>query len=95
VNKHADHCPLYRQSQIFGREGIDLDRSTLADWVGKSAKLLEPLAAAIGRYVRAGQAIFAPLSDATHRLPGRGRHPDQNAGKGQMRDSTDLDLCPR
>ena len=59
VNKYADHCPLYRQSQIFGREGIDLDRSTLADWVGKSAKLLEPLADAIGRYVRSAQAIFA------------------------------------
>ncbi|MCP5073482.1 MAG: IS66 family transposase, partial [Rhodobacteraceae bacterium] len=59
VNKYADHCPLYRQSQIFGREGIDLDRSTLAGWVGKSAMLLEPLADAIGRYVRSGQAIFA------------------------------------
>ncbi len=59
VNKYADHCPLYRQSQIFGREGIDLDRSTLAGWVGKSAMLLEPLAEAIGRYVRNGQAIFA------------------------------------
>ncbi len=59
VNKYADHCPLYRQSQIFTREGIDLDRSTLADWVGKSATLLEPLADAIGRYVRGGEAIFA------------------------------------
>jgi transposase len=59
VNKYADHYPLYRQSQIFGREGISLDRSTLSDWVGKSAKLLEPLADAIGRYVRSGQAIFA------------------------------------
>lgn len=59
VNKYADHCPLYRQSQIFAREGIDLDRSTLADWVGKSTTLLEPLADAIGRYVRGGQAIFA------------------------------------
>ena len=43
VNKYADHLPLYRQSQIFEREGVDLDRSTLADWVGKSAALLEPL----------------------------------------------------
>ncbi len=59
VNKYADHCPLYRQSQILAREGIDLDRSTLADWVGKSATLLEPLADAIGRHVRSGQAIFA------------------------------------
>ena len=59
VSKYADHCPLYRQSQIFEREGIDLGRSTLAGWVGQSSKLLEPLAEAIGRYVRAGGAIFA------------------------------------
>jgi hypothetical protein len=83
VNKYADHLPLYRQSQIFGREGIDLDRSTLADWVGKSAALLEPLADAIGRHVRAGQAIFAPLGDASHRLPGKG-------GQGRARDDTSI-----
>lgn len=59
VNKYADHLPLYRQSQIFGREGVDLDRSTLAGWVGKSAALLEPLADAIQRHVLSGQAIFA------------------------------------
>ena len=59
VSKYADHLPLYRQSQIYAREGINLDRSTLADWVGRSTALLEPLADAIGRHVRAGQAIFA------------------------------------
>ncbi len=59
VNKYADHLPLYRQSQIFEREGIDLDRSTLADWIGKSAALLEPLAKAVERHVLGGQAIFA------------------------------------
>ena len=47
VSKYADHLPLYRQSQIFDREGLDLGRSTLADWVGKSTALLEPLAIAI------------------------------------------------
>ena len=51
VSKFADHLPLYRQSRIFDRDGIDLDRSTLADWVGKSTALLEPLADAIGRHV--------------------------------------------
>ena len=40
VNKYADHLPLYRQSQIFAREGIDLGRSTLTDWVGSSTALL-------------------------------------------------------
>ena len=59
VSKYADHLPLYRQSQIYARDGIDLDRSTLTDWVGRSTALLEPLADAVGRHVRAGQAIFA------------------------------------
>jgi transposase len=59
VSKYADHLPLYRQSQIFARDGIDLERSTLAGWVGKSAALLEPLAEAVGRHVLKGQAIFA------------------------------------
>ncbi|WP_298987525.1 transposase, partial [uncultured Roseibium sp.] len=48
-----------RQSQIFEREGIDLGRSTLADWVGQSSKLLEPLAEAIGRYACSCKAVFA------------------------------------
>jgi len=51
VSKYADHLPLYRQSPIFDRDGLDLDRSTLADWVGKTTALLEPLADAIGRHV--------------------------------------------
>jgi transposase len=51
--------PLYRQSKIFDREGLDLDRSTLADWVGKSTALLEPLADVVGRHVLSAEAIFA------------------------------------
>ncbi len=37
VSKYADHLPLYRQSDIYAREGVDLDRSTLADWVGAAS----------------------------------------------------------
>ena len=73
VNKYADHLPLYRQSQIFEREGIDLDRSTLADWVGKSAALLEPLADAIQRHVLSGQAIFADDTPVNMLSPGAGK----------------------
>lgn len=51
VSKYADHLPLYRQSQIYAREGVMLERSTLADWVASSARLLTPLARAIGNYV--------------------------------------------
>lgn len=73
VNKYADHLPLYRQSQIFAREGIDLDRSTLADWVGRSAALLEPLADAIGRHVLDGGAIFADDTPVKMQAPGTGK----------------------
>ena len=73
VSKYADHLPLYRQSQIFEREGIDLDRSTLCDWVGKSAALLEPLADAIGRHVLNGRAIFADDTPLKMQAPGNGR----------------------
>jgi transposase len=51
VSKYCDHTPLYRQSQIYARAGLDLHRSTMTDWVGQAAQLLTPLAQAIGRYV--------------------------------------------
>jgi len=73
VSKYADHLPLYRQSQIFARERVDLERSTLTDWVGKSTALLEPLADAIGRHVLAGQAIFADDTPVKLLSPGAGK----------------------
>ena len=59
VGKYCDHLPLYRQSVIYARDKVDLHRSTLTDWVGRSTALLEPLAAHIGKLVRAGPALFA------------------------------------
>jgi transposase len=73
VAKYGDHLPLYRQSQIFAREGIDLDRSTLAGWVGKATALLEPLADAIGGHVLDGSAIFADDTPIKLQAPGEGR----------------------
>ena len=73
ISKYADHLPLYRQSQIFEREGIDLDRSTLCDWVGKATALLEPLADAIGRHVLRGPAIFADDTPLKMQAPSNGR----------------------
>src|ERR687885_1052157 len=43
VAKYADFLPLYRQAQIFARQGVELDRSTLCDWVGRACWWLEPL----------------------------------------------------
>jgi len=71
VSKYADHLPLYRQSQIYAREGVDLDRSTMADWVGRSTALLEPLADAIGRIARRGEAIFADATPVKMQAPGQ------------------------
>jgi transposase len=51
VGKYADSLPLYRQCQIYAREGVLLERSTLTDWVGQAARLLTPLAQAIARHV--------------------------------------------
>ena len=73
MSKYADHLPLYRQSQIYQRDGLELSRSTLADWVGKSTALLAPLAEAIGHHVRAGPALFADDTPLDLQDPGGGK----------------------
>jgi len=72
VSKYCDHLPLYRQSQIYAREGIDLDRSTLADWVGSASSLLEPLVTAISRHVLQADKIHADDTPVPVLCPGRG-----------------------
>src|ERR1700684_4469971 len=72
VSKYCDHLPLYRQSQIYAREGIDLDRSTLADWVGGASALLEPLVGAIGRYVFGTYKLHGDDTPVPVLCPGRG-----------------------
>lgn len=73
VSKYCDHLPLNRQSGIYAREGVDLDRSTLADWVGRAAWLVAPVAERIGDYARAGPAIHADDTPIPVQDPGRGR----------------------
>jgi transposase len=72
VSKYADHLPLYRQSEIYAREGIDLDRSTLADWVGQSSALLAPLVDALAAHVLAGAKLHADDTPVPVLCPGRG-----------------------
>jgi transposase len=73
VAKYADHLPLYRQAQIYARQGIDLDRSTLADWVGDCSRLLTPLVDALGRYVVAAEKLHADDTPVPVLDPGRGK----------------------
>jgi transposase len=73
VSKFVDHLPLYRQSEIYAREGMDLGRSTLADWVGQAAWLLDPVVEAIRRHVFAGEKIHGDDTTVPVLAPGLGR----------------------
>ena len=73
VSKYADHLPLYRQAQIFARQGVILDRSTLADWVGRAALLLEPVRGRLLDQLRGSAKLFADETTAPVLDPGRGR----------------------
>jgi transposase len=72
VSKYCDHLPLYRQSEIYGRVGVELERSTLADWVGQCSALLAPLSNALNRYVLAGTKLHADDTPVPVLQPGRG-----------------------
>src|SRR3954463_6130464 len=73
VAKYGDHLPLYRQAQIFARQGIELDRSTLCDWVGRACWWLEPLWRLLRRHVMSSTKIFADDTTLPVLDPGRGR----------------------
>jgi hypothetical protein len=73
VAKYADHCPLYRQSEIYAREGVDLDRSTLAGWVGASSELLTPLVEALRKHVLSATKIHADDTPVPVLAPGNGK----------------------
>jgi transposase len=73
VAKYCDHLPLYRQAEIYARDGIDLDRSTLADWVGQTARLMRPLVDAVGMHVMAADRVHADDTTVPVLDPGRGR----------------------
>jgi transposase len=73
VAKFCDHLPLYRQAEIYARAGVDLDRSTLADWVGQSARLLRPLVEAVGAHVMAAERVHADDTTVPVLDPGRGK----------------------
>jgi len=73
VSKYCDHTPLYRQSKIFARHGIDLDRSTLAGWVGGACWWLEALHERLSANLFASPHLFADDTPIPVLDPGRGR----------------------
>ena len=81
----ATHLPLYRQSEIYAREGVELDRSTLADWVGGTSRLFEPLVEALRRHVMSAQKLHADDTPVPVLAPWSGK--DKNR--------TTVDVCTR
>ena len=73
VSKFSDHLPLYRQAEIYERSGLDLDRSTLADWVGESSRLLAPLVDPLRRYVLDARKLHADDTPVPVLAPGTGK----------------------
>jgi transposase len=73
VSKYCDHLPLYRQSEIYAREGVELERSTLADWVGGTSQLLAPLVEVLRRHVMAAGKLHADDTPVPVLAPGNGK----------------------
>ena len=73
VSKYCDHIPLHRLARIHARDGVCFDPSTYVGWVAQSHDLLDPLVAALGRYVLAGVKVHADDTPVPVLDPGRGR----------------------
>ena len=73
VAKYCDHQPLYRQAEMYAREGVELERSTLADWVGGTSRLLEPLVEALRRHVMSAGKLHADDTPVPVLAPGNGK----------------------
>jgi len=73
VSKYADHLPLYRQAEIYQREGVELDRSTLADWVGGVSRTVQPLVEALKKYVLASEKLHGDDVPVPVLEPGNGK----------------------
>ena len=71
--KYCDHQPLYRQAEMYAREGVELERSTLADWVGGASRLLEPLVEALRRHVMSAHKLHADDTPVPVLAPGNGK----------------------
>ncbi len=73
MSKFGDHLPLYRQSEIYARQQVEISRSTMAGWVGAASELLSPLVDALRRHVLAGQKLHADDTPLPVLAPGNGK----------------------
>lgn len=73
INKYCDHLPLYRQSKIFARQGIEISRATLANWVGRGIAALLPIVDRMRVDVLARSRLFVDETTVKVLAPGTGK----------------------
>src|SRR5260370_19901021 len=73
VSQYGDHWPLYRPSEMYAREGVELERSTLADWVGGTSALLAPLVEVLRHHVLSATKLHADDTPVPVLAPGDGK----------------------
>ena len=73
VSKYSEHLPLYRQAQVFARHGVPIERSTLADWVGRAAFHLAPIVDRMAELLKRSSKLFMDETTAPVLDPGRGK----------------------
>lgn len=73
IQKYCNHLPLYRQSQIYEREGVEISRTTMASWAGQCARLLEPIAKAIQQCIFSSKQIHGDDTPVRVLAPGIGK----------------------
>ncbi len=73
VAKFCDHLPLYRQSEIYARDGVELSRSTMADWIGRASMLMAPLVDRLRDHVFAGDRLHGDDTPVPVLEPGKGK----------------------
>lgn len=73
VSKYSEHLPLYRQAQVFARHGVMIERSTLADWVGRAAFHLAPIVDRMAELLKRSSKLFMDETTAPVLDPGRGK----------------------
>src|SRR5487761_1927182 len=73
VSKYSEHLPLYRQAQVFARHGVMIERSTLADWVGRAAFHLAPIVDRMAEVLKRSSKLFMDETTAPVLDPGRGK----------------------
>ena len=73
VSKYDDHLPLYRQAEIYAREGVTLETSTLSGWVGATAAALQPLIDALAAEVMVSDSLHVDDTPVPVLAPGAGK----------------------